>query len=188
MHLPTLDTPRLTIRPYTPADLDARHALMAETFGSTDALEDTRRWLAWTVAAYRELARLYQPPYGDYAVILRQTGETIGTVGLVPALIPWDALTADPARRNTFTQPEFGLFWAVRTAHRGRGYAVEAARPIIAHVFTALNGRRVIAQTEYDNHASQRVMVKLGMTLHRNPGSDPPWLEVVGVLANPAAG
>jgi RimJ/RimL family protein N-acetyltransferase len=48
-----------------------------------------------------------------------------------------------------------------------------------------LRGRRIVAQTEKANLASQRVMEKLGMTLWHNPGSEPAWFETVGVLNNP---
>lgn len=189
MSLPPLTTPRLLIREYTPADLDARHALMAEAFDSDDTLEDTRRWLEWTVASYRELARLYQPPYGDYAVTLRAGGAVIGAVGLAPARIPWDVLVPqdvfESGPQPALVTPEFGLFWAIRTAWQGHGYATEAACALVEHLFGALLVRRLVATTEHDNAASQAVMRRLGMTLRRNPGSEPEWCQVVGVLDHP---
>lgn len=183
MSIPPLTTPRLLIREYAPADLDARHALMAEAFDSDDTLEDTRRWLDWTVASYRELARLYQPPYGDYAVTRREDGAVIGAVGLAPARVPWDVLNGGP--QPDLVTPEFGLFWAVRTAWQGQGYATEAARALVEHLFDGLLIRRLVATTEHDNLASQAVMRKLGMTLRRNPGPEPEWCQVVGVLDHP---
>ncbi len=189
MSIPPLATPRLLIREYAPADLDARHALMAEAFDSTDTPEDTRRWLDWTVASYRELARLYQPPYGDYAVTRREDGAVIGAVGLAPARIPWDVLVPQDMRgggpQPALVTPEFGLFWAIRAEHQGQGYATEAARALVAHLFDGLLIRRLVATTEHDNLASQAVMRKLGMTLHRNPGPEPAWCQVVGVLDHP---
>ena len=44
-----------------------------------------------------------------------------------------------------------------------------------------------MATTEYDNHASQAVMRKLGMTLTRNPHSEPELMQVVGVKYAPPA-
>ncbi len=184
MSIPPLYTARLVIRQYRPADLAARHALMAEAFGSDDTLEDTRRWLDWTIASYRELARLYQPPYGDYAVALRGDDVAIGSVGLVPAGVPWGALRGE-AGPHLIT-PEFGLFWAIRTAHQRQGYATEAARALVEFTFAELNVRRLVATTEYDNSASQAVMRRLGMTLYHNPGPELPWFQVVGVLEHPA--
>ncbi len=184
MSIPTLSAARLTVREYRPDDLEARHALMAEAFGSNDTLEDTRRWLSWTITSYRELARLYQPPYGDYAVVLGD-GTVIGSVGLVPAGVPWAALHGLP--RPHLVTPEFGLFWAIRPAYQGQGYATEAARALVEYVFAGLNVRRLVATTEHANAASQGVMRRLGMTLFRNPGPEPPWCQVVGVLDHPAA-
>ena len=36
--------------------------------------------------------------------------------------------------------------------------------------------------TDYPNLASQGVMRRLGVRLERNPQSEPPWLQMVGVL------
>lgn len=41
-------------------------------FGSEGekALHERQQWLQWTVMSYEELAKLYQPPYGERAVTL----------------------------------------------------------------------------------------------------------------------
>ncbi|MCU0510954.1 MAG: GNAT family N-acetyltransferase [Anaerolineae bacterium] len=184
-----LTTDRLIIREYGLADLEGRHRLMQEAFDSDDTPAQTQHWLAWTMAGYTEQARLYQPPYGDYAVARRDTGQVVGTVGLVPSLIPWGVLPE--FRRidegeNHLVVPEPGLFWAVHTAHRGCGYAAEAAAALAQWLFTRLYFRRVVATTAATNSASQRVMAKLGMALYRNPGTKPAWFQVVGVLNHPA--
>ena len=77
--------------------------------------------------------------------------------------------------------PEVGLFWAIDPAQQRQGYATEAARALIDYAFDRLRLWRILATTEYDNHASQAVMLKAGMTLTRNPRPDPPWMQVVGV-------
>jgi [ribosomal protein S5]-alanine N-acetyltransferase len=83
--------------------------------------------------------------------------------------------------------PEYGMFWATLNAHRGKGYAAEAARAFMNDfIFGVLNARRAIATTEHDNIGSQRVMEKIGMTLYRNPGPDPFWFNVVGVAYHPS--
>ena len=53
-------------------------------------------------------------------------------------------------------------------------------------MFETMNLGRIIATTEFENTASMAVMGKLGMRIERNPAPDPPWLQVVGVLENPA--
>ena len=188
MSIPVLETSRLRIQEYTAGDLENRRQLMAQAFGNSGSLEATHRWLEWTIASYRELARLYQPPYGDYAITLKSSGELIGAVGLVPALIPWNTLLDETPPAQYLTAPEFGLFWAIFQAHQGQGYATEAGRALIEFIFAALHARRVVATTEHEKLASQRVMRKLGMRLLRNEGREPGWCQVVGVLEHPAAG
>jgi len=50
--------------------------------------------------------------------------------------------------------------------HWGRGFAVEAARAVLARAF-ALGQKRVWAGTDLENKASQRVMQRLGMRFDR---------------------
>ncbi|MBX3064989.1 MAG: GNAT family N-acetyltransferase [Anaerolineae bacterium] len=191
MSLAPLSTERLLIREFTLADSEARRLLTEEAFGSAVSPEQNDLWLRWTVLNYGELAKLYQPPYGDYAITLKDTGELIGAVGLVPAGVPWGVFEHHRAAGEPYHElvsPEFGLFWAVFKAHQKKGYAAEAAQAVIDFVFKVIHARRIIATTEHENLASQGVMRKLGMTVEHNPGSDPFWFQVVGVLDNPAMG
>ena len=72
------------------------------------------------------------------------------------------------------------MFWATLKAHRGQGYATEAASAFMNDfIFGVLHARRAVATTEHDNVGSQRVMETIGMTLYRNPGPDPFWFNVV---------
>jgi hypothetical protein len=49
----------------------------------------------------------------------------------------------------------------------------------------ASGGPPSVATTEHANIASIGVMRKLGMRIERNSLSEPPWLQVVGVLEHP---
>lgn len=188
MRMPRLNTDRLIIRPFTADDLDAKQCLDS-ALGHAVPVERQRAWLGWASSNHEELARLYQPPYGDRAIILRQSGELIGSCGLVPALGPFDRL---PSFRHTLHdpdeerwRPEFGLYYAFHPSHRRQGYATEAARALVAYGFNTLNLQRIIATTTYGNEASMAVMRHLGMSVERNPYPEPPWFQVVGVLWNP---
>src|SRR5207249_1776037 len=139
-------------------------------------LAERRRWLEWTVASYAQLAALHQPPYGDRAVVLKRSGEVVGLCGLVPLLGPF----GDAGGRYV---PEVGLYWAVAVAHRRQGFATEAGSALVAFAFDALKLERLIATTTFDNLASIGVMRNLGMHIERNPGPEPPWLQVFGILA-----
>jgi RimJ/RimL family protein N-acetyltransferase len=182
-----IETERLTIRPLTLDDFDAMHALTTAIDGMPRA--ECERWLQWLVLNNDELERLHQPPYGERALTLND-GTLIGLVGFVPSMGPFGQLPYFSARLNLPVDrrfyPEVGLYWALSPDQRGRGYATEAARGMIAWAFQpdTLNLRRIIATTEYDNEASQAVMRRLGMVIERNPYPDPFWFQVVGILEN----
>lgn len=185
LDVPTLTTERLVVRPFTPDDLDETvRVLDEEIYGPAPegARAARERWLTWTVLSYEQLAKLYQPPYGDRAVTLRATGELIGAVGYSPCYHPFGQLGSFTQAPPMLHTAEVGLYWAIAPRHRGRGYAAEAGLALARFAFDEMALHRIVATTEYDNHASQRVMVKLGMRLERNPLPGPPWLQVVGVL------
>src|SRR5688500_13620872 len=94
-----IQTARLEIRRFGEADLAAAATLLDECFGAA-AHADRREWLEWTVRNYQALERLKQPPYGDYAVISRDRGELVGSVGLVPSFGPFQTLPSFAARLN----------------------------------------------------------------------------------------
>ncbi len=190
MKMPQFETERLIVRDFVDSDLETRRQMLIDAFGAAAAppLEESADWMTWTRLNVRELARIYQPPFGDRAIVLKESGALIGSVGLVAQMVPWGVLPdyrAPGQPPHTFTSSEFGLFWAIESPYRGNAYAAEAAQPMIAFVFETLRARRVVAKTERLNLASQRVMIKLGMTIHHNPGPEPFWLEVVGVVNNP---
>jgi len=198
MRVPPLETERLVIRPFTMADLDAIHQildinLLTADFGTEGAytLHERQQWLQWTILSYEELDRLNQPPYGDRAVVLKQTQHVIGACGFVPCFGPFGQL---PALRSAsqdagahFNSPEFGLFYALSPAYQRQGYATETTRALIDYAFTQLQLKRIVATTTFENVASIGVMRKVGMRIEKNPCPDPPWFQVVGILENRAA-
>jgi ribosomal-protein-alanine N-acetyltransferase len=184
-----IETTRLLIRGFTMDDLAAIHRIFDHAIPDWDdlSLAERNEWLQWTVLNDKQLTRLHQPPYGEKAVVLRETNELIGAVGLVQAVNPtqqFPHFTPNPTP-NALFRPEFGLFWAIDPAYQGQGYATEAAGALVDWIFKHLRAERVIATTEYANEASQAVMRKLGMVIQHNPFPDPFWCQVVGILENP---
>src|SRR5947209_5423102 len=127
MRVPPLETERLVIRPLTMDDLDGIHQILdidlaTADFGNEGAntRKERKQWLQWTILSYEELARLNQPPYGDRAIVLKQTQQVIGACGFAPCLAPFGQL---PSLRSTsqdasahFNSPEFGLYYALSPA------------------------------------------------------------------------
>lgn len=182
-----LQTERLTIRELSLEDLYTVHEVLRDSWDDeAETLADREAWLRWTVMSYRQFARLYQPPYGERAITLTATGEMIGLVGIVPTGLPYGAVrhyVPDGYREDDLrVVPEFGLYWCITHAHRLQGYAAEAGRGVIDYLFKEIGVRRVVATTEYDNEGSIGVMRKLGMSIEKNPFSEPFWFKVVGIL------
>ena len=190
LEMPVLETPRLLIRPFVLADYPDVHRLLDGELDPaslhTEALDsgqERAEWLQWTVLNYRQLAKLNQPPYGDRAMVLRQTGQIIGACGYVPCLAPFGQLPGlGGAGRLSPFSTEFGLFYAVSPSSRRQGYAAEAAQALVDYAFQELHVRRIVATTDFENAGSLGVMRRLGMRIERNPLPEPPWLQAVGVL------
>ena len=153
MHEPAwpIETPRLTLRPFEPSDLEALHAIHGD--------RENVRWLyndARTLVETRELLTLKttgtalrrEGEWLSAAVVLRATGELVGDVSL---------LWASEAHR----QGELGFIF--HPAHQGSGYATEAARPVLAFAFETVGLHRVAGRLEPRNRGSARVLEKLGM-------------------------
>ncbi len=167
----TIETNRLVIRSFVSDDLPVIHRILDQTFGDGSkkedqaALQERRSWLQWSILNQEWLPKLHQPPYGDRAIILKSTGELIGSVGYVPLL---DVYGQIPEMTNStsssgYNTPEFGLFWVIEPYYQRQGYATEAAQAMIGYAFQQLRIKRIIATTEHSNVASQGVMKKAGM-------------------------
>jgi RimJ/RimL family protein N-acetyltransferase len=182
----TLETDRLNIRAFTRQDVDTYQRLLVAAFGSDSdpSAEERRRIIfEYQVAADAGLALLHQTPYGDRAIVLRDSGEIVGSVGYAACLMPFGLLPSfEPTERFT---SEVGLFWALFPEHERRGYATEAAAAMISYAFEDLRLRRIVATTEHDNTRSLNVMRRLGMRIERNPQAEPAWLQSVGILDHP---
>jgi RimJ/RimL family protein N-acetyltransferase len=176
----------LIIRAFETVDLETVQRILEQTFGDGVALSERQAWLQWSQLNDEWFPKMYQTPYGDRAIVLKATSEVIGAVGYVPVHAPFDQI---PELRGAgdasgYYTAEVGLFWVIDPQHQRRGYASEAAQAMIDFAFKELHLKRIIAMTEDDNLASQRVMQKMGMRLTRNPQSEPPWLQVVGIMEN----
>lgn len=185
--MPDLESERLLIRPFTPQDSSATYHILA-SIGWVDSSKTKAQqqaiiadYIEWCSLNHRHLAQLYQPPYGDRAVVLKKTNAIIGTCGLVPCLDAFGVFPAFGGQSGGFATAEVGLLWTIGASHQQKGYATEVAKTLINYALTDLNLKHIIATTEYDNIASQKVMENAGMRLERNPFAEPPWLQIMGI-------
>lgn len=185
-------TERLIIREFRPNDLGEIYRILDVELKFIDSLEQDssiaqrKKWLEWTVQSYEQNRLLLNPPYGDSAIVFKDSLQLIGTCGLVPVLaplglIPYYRYIAD-ADENEFNYPEVGIFFAISSHYQCRGFAFEAAKALIDIAFKKLKIKRVVGITTLYNNPSIAVLKRLGMKIETLP--DHKWMQVVGILEN----
>ena len=184
LSLPQLETDRLIIRDFRAEDLDDVHRILDGEVEMPHKISREERcvWLEWTIAGYKQYAALYQPPYGERAIILKAIGELIGVAGFTPMFHPYGEMAAGTKLADARLLPEIGLYYSLSPRHQRQGYATEAAKALLDYGFDQLNLKRIVANTDFDNAASIGVMEKIGMTIVKNDDAGPDWFQVLGVL------
>jgi RimJ/RimL family protein N-acetyltransferase len=155
-----LETPRLALRRFTPADADFVFELVNESSWirfigdkGVRSREDARRYLE------AGPMRLYEKHgFGLWVVVRKADGERLGMCGLV--------------KRDQLADVDLGFAFLPR--HWSQGYARESAEGVLAHARNALGFTRLVAITVPANDASARLLGKLGFvhedTLEWAPG------------------
>jgi RimJ/RimL family protein N-acetyltransferase len=105
-------------------------------------------------AAYIEqgpMAMVERHGHGFCLVALRGCATPIGICGI--------------ARRDYLDDPDIGF--AFLPAWHGKGYAFEAAHAVLQYAAHTLRLPRIVATTRPSNHASARLLGKLGLAFER---------------------
>ena len=151
VHVPTLKTERLLLRPFRQSDIEEYTALNADPEvlrhlgGGTEPWDRGRSWrhMAFLMGHWQLGGA------GMWVLERRETDEFVGVVGF-SAPEGW---------------PGFELAWTLARRWWGNGYATESARAAMAYAFTALGKERVISLIHPDNNASIRVAERIGERL-----------------------
>lgn len=142
--IPTVQTDRLTLRPYAPDDFDAYAAFMAGPrsvyMGGPLMAKDAWAWFTNDIASWSLFG------FGTLAIV--EDGALAGFAGLV--------------QPPNFPEPECG--WMLYDGFTGRGLAVEAARAMLDHTFATTDLRTVVSYIHPDNAASIAVASRIGGT------------------------
>src|SRR5688500_2103317 len=105
-----LESERLYIRPFVDDDLTAVYALLDgpshDEGERLRSLREREAWLRWSIDSVEQLSRLHQPPYGDRAIVLRETNDVVGVCGFVPCLAPFALLTSESTGDKVSFTPE----------------------------------------------------------------------------------
>jgi RimJ/RimL family protein N-acetyltransferase len=161
--LEVLETERLTLRQFTPDDVDNLVELDGDpevmlylTGGRATPREEIEgEVLPWFLQYYER-----SDGYGFWAAVEKATGEFVGWFHLRPR----DDGPAD--------EPELG--YRLRRSAWGKGYATEGSQALIEKAFTDLGAQRVWAETMVAHSASHRVMEKAGLKFVRTFHQDWP--------------
>lgn len=161
-------TPRLRLRSFTDADLDAMLAInqdreVMQYFPACPQRAETR--------AFLKHCQRHEAKYGYalYAVERRDTDTFIGFVGLnrpsfsIPHFVPKGL-------------PTMEIGWRLAKEHWGQGFATEAAQVILDRAFTVHHLPEVISFTAQINRPSRRVMEKIGLRCDPTDAFDHPKL------------
>ncbi|HLQ66916.1 MAG TPA: GNAT family N-acetyltransferase [Candidatus Limnocylindrales bacterium] len=148
-----LETPRLTLRRFSMGDAPFVIELLndpawLEHIGDRNVrtLEDARAYLQkGALAMYERLG------FGMYVVVLTESGQSIGTCGLI--------------QREGLDDADIGF--AFLPQFRGAGYAFESAAAVLEHARTGLGLKRIVAIVSPANHRSIRILEKIGLKFER---------------------
>lgn len=151
-----LETARLVLRRFTPADLDDLVAL--------DSDPEVMRYITGGRPTPREVLRDEHLPFW---LAFYERGDTWGFWAAEDradgAFLGWFHLR--PAHDDPPDEPELG--YRLRREVWGRGLATEGARALVDRAFGQDGARRVYATTMAINVGSRRVMEKAGMRFVR---------------------
>jgi RimJ/RimL family protein N-acetyltransferase len=164
--VPRLETDRLLLRSWSDDDT----AAYARIVGDAEVMRYmgsglryrimraavTRIGLLARIEARRRIVHLVDHwrrwGYGEWAIEEKRGGAMVGQVGLVHHA-DWSADEANV---------EVG--WMLARPLWGRGFASEGARAALAYAFDRLDLKRVVSITRPQNHRSQRVMERAGLS------------------------
>jgi len=149
-----LETDRLVLRRFTPADVDLLVDLDSDPavlryIGRPRSRDEIETDILPRFLRYYERF----PGYGFWAAIEKSTGEFVG----------WFHFR--PAENAPLDEPELG--YRLRKSAWGKGYATEGSRALIDKGFTEFGARRVVASAMAVNTGSRRVMEKAGLRFVR---------------------
>ena len=143
--LPTLETKRLRVRPYSEADIPELLPLIGTREVAATTLRIAHPYTEQDARAFLELAKEAGKMW--LAITLLSDGRQIGGIGM----------RIEEQHRHA----ELGYWLGV--PYWGQGYATEAGREMIRYGFEQLDLHRIFATHFAHNPASGNILRKLGM-------------------------
>jgi RimJ/RimL family protein N-acetyltransferase len=187
--IPELETARLHIRPFTPADLETAHAVLDLDLHWAGRLSREQRQVL--LQFHRDITcRLFGGIYGDRAIVLKDSQALIGLCGFRPWLCTQaERALFDPVRLAQEApghRLELGVGCGIAQGQRQQGYAREALQAIIAYAFEVWQVGRVVGLTGRGNVVSIRLMRSVGMQVAVHPDPAVEFPGAVGLIEQAA--
>lgn len=156
----TMETERLLLRAWLDADAEALYR-----YAKDPAVGCAAGWPPHTSADESlGIIRTVLSAPGTYAVVLKETGEPVGCVGL---------LTGDGMHCAGDGAAEAEIGYWLGAPYWGRGITTEAVRRLLRHCFENMCLHAVWCVSYEDNSKSHRVQEKCGFAFHHwQTGSD----------------
>jgi RimJ/RimL family protein N-acetyltransferase len=153
-----LETDRLYLRTWEPNDAERVFEICSDaevmnhigTRKPYQSVDEARRFIEWVIGYEKENG------FSRWAVVLKENQTIVGSCGF--------------ARLQKSGEIDFGYLFAREVW--GRGIATEAARACLDYGFEKLGLTEVIALTDFDHVASQRVLEKAGFAFRGIEPSD----------------
>lgn len=148
-----IETQRLSLRPWKPADAKAFIELCHQD-GFCDFTSGIYRDMTLEKALAfieKEMTRFQESKVGRFAVFLK-SGELVGVSGLFEMINEYDG--------------SFEINYRFPKTYWGHGYGTEVAGGILNYARAALNIKELFAIVDPVNTRSQRVLEKIGMHFH----------------------
>lgn len=146
----TIETERLVLRAFQVSDTDAMFAWASDPavannmrYSAHQNREETRQLLQSWEESYAT-----DPLFFNWAIVLKETGETIGSIGMVDV---------DEENRSV------AVGYCMLPSYWGKGIMTEALKRVIRYGFEEIQFNRIFSYHFLTNPASGRVQQKAGM-------------------------
>lgn len=137
------ETDRLILRNYTMDDVSAVH----EYFSDEEVMRYESSW-PMTLDEVTEMLSRWKDMDNRMAVVLKKTGELIGTVGY------WIETEGE--------ETDYSLDYDFNRRFWHRGYATEAAKEVVRHLIEDLHVKKIWGDCDDRNTASAKLFERLG--------------------------
>lgn len=153
MIIDNMETARLILRPWQEADAEALFK-----YASDPAVGPIAGWPPHVSVEYSlEIIHTVFAAPETYAVVLKETGEPVGSAGI---------MFGDGMHSAAMQEGEAEIGYWIGVPYWGRGLIPEAVRCLIRRCFTELGVSAVWCGYYDGNRQSQRVMEKCGLKYH----------------------